>query len=39
MPHGDTPKLEPISEAGGGQVREPTKAYLAEIIAPMNDLF
>lgn len=36
---GDTPKLEPISEAGGGQVREPTKAYLAEIIAQVNDLF
>ena len=36
---GEAPKLEPISEAGGGQVREPMKAYLTEIIEQVNDLF
>jgi type I restriction enzyme R subunit len=36
---GEAPKLEPIREAGAGQVREPTKAYLAEIIEAVNDLF
>jgi type I restriction enzyme R subunit len=35
----EAPKLEPISEAGGGMVREPMKAYLAEIIEQVNDLF
>jgi type I restriction enzyme R subunit len=36
---GDTPKLTPLGEAGSGQVREKEKAYLAEIIAKVNDLF
>ncbi len=36
---GDTPKLEPITEAGGGSVQEKEKALLKEIIAKVNDLF
>ncbi len=36
---GETPKLEPITEAGAGQVREKTVAYMAEIIEKVNDLF
>lgn len=36
---GDAPKLEPITETGGGQVREKTVAYMAQIIALVNDLF
>ncbi len=33
------PTLNPLSEAGSGQVREQQKAYLTEIIAKLNDLF
>ncbi|QDV56473.1 type I restriction endonuclease subunit R [Rosistilla oblonga] len=33
------PELKPISEAGSGMVREKEKAYLAEIIQKVNDLF
>jgi type I restriction enzyme R subunit len=36
---GETPKLEPITEAGSGGVQEKEKARLAEIIAKVNDLF
>jgi type I restriction enzyme R subunit len=36
---GEAPKLAPLGEAGSGQVREKEKAYLAEIIAKVNDLF
>ena len=36
---GDNPKLEPLTEAGGGSVNEKQKALLAEIIARVNDLF
>ena len=36
---GETPKLEPITEAGGGSVQEKEKAFLAEIIQKLNDLF
>ena len=36
---GETPKLEPITEAGSGSVQEKEKAYLAEIIEKVNDLF
>ena len=36
---GETPKLEPITEAGSGSVQEKEKAYLGEIIAKLNDLF
>ena len=41
MPLGDgrAPKLEPITEAGSGSVQEKEKAYLAEIIEKVNDLF
>lgn len=36
---GDQPKLEPISESGGGAVQEKQKALLNEIIRKVNDLF
>ena len=36
---GEYPKLTPITDAGGGSVQEKEKAYLAEIIAKVNDLF
>ena len=32
-------KLQPMTEAGDGEIREPEKAYLKEIIARLNDLF
>ena len=36
---GDASPLPPIDSAGAGQVRERQKAYMAEIIAKLNDLF
>ena len=36
---GETPKLEPITEAGSGNVQEKEKARLDEIIEKVNDLF
>lgn len=36
---GQAEKLGPMSEAGGGEVREPEKAFLSQIIAKVNDLF
>lgn len=36
---GETPKLEPITEAGSGSVQEKERAYMAEIIEKVNDLF
>ena len=36
---GDTPKLEPVTEAGSGSVQERERAMLAEIIEKVNDLF
>jgi type I restriction enzyme R subunit len=39
LEEGETPKLTPLGEAGSGQVREKEKAYLAEIIDKVNDLF
>jgi len=36
---GESPKLDPITEAGSGMVQEPEKAYLVEIIEKVNDLF
>ena len=35
----EKPKLEPLTEAGGGGLHEKEKALLAEIIQRMNDLF
>ncbi len=35
----DGPKLNPLTESGGGSVQEKEKAFLAEIIAKVNDLF
>ena len=39
LSEGETPKLEPITEAGSGSVQEKEKAFLAEIIEKLNDLF
>ncbi|MCP9791492.1 type I restriction endonuclease subunit R [Vulcanococcus limneticus] len=36
---GEAPKLQPLTEAGTGQVQEKQKALLEEIIARVNDLF
>ena len=36
---GETPKSEPITEAGSGRVQEKERAWLAEIIEKLNDLF
>jgi type I restriction enzyme R subunit len=36
---GETPRLEPITEAGSGNVQEKQKALLIEIIERVNDLF
>ena len=36
---GDTPKLDPITGIGGGEVQEKERAFLREIIQKVNDLF
>ncbi|HZZ94240.1 MAG TPA: DEAD/DEAH box helicase family protein [Usitatibacter sp.] len=36
---GSGEKLQPMDEAGHGEVREPEKAYLSQIIERLNDLF
>lgn len=36
---GETPKIEPITEAGSGSVQEKEKAWLNEIIEKVNSLF
>lgn len=36
---GERPKLQPLTDAGGGEVNEKEKAQLAEIIAKVNELF
>jgi type I restriction enzyme R subunit len=36
---GKTPKLEPITEAGSGELHDKEKARLNEIIEKVNDLF
>lgn len=36
---GPSPKLDPLTEAGGGSLQEKQKARLSEIISKVNDLF
>ena len=36
---GETPLLPPITEAGSGNVQEPQKIYMVELIQKVNDLF
>jgi type I restriction enzyme, R subunit len=36
---GDATLLDPITEAGSGQVQEPQKAYMRELIAKLNEVF
>jgi hypothetical protein len=39
LPGGEYPSLKPITEEGRGQVQEKQRAWLAEIIARVNELF
>ncbi len=39
LDEGENPKLDPLTEVGGGMVREKEKAFLREIIQKVNDLF
>ncbi|MDP1915737.1 MAG: type I restriction endonuclease [Myxococcales bacterium] len=39
LPQGQSPKLEPLTEAGSGGVQEKEKARLAAIIEKLNELF
>lgn len=39
LSEGETPKLEPLTEAGSGTVQEKERAYMGEIIEKLNDLF
>ena len=36
---GETPKIDPLTETGGGSVQDKDKALLREIIEKVNDLF
>lgn len=36
---GETPTLDPVTEAGSGSVREPVTAFMREIIEKLNELF
>lgn len=36
---GDTERIDPMDDAGSGQVQDKTKVALAELIAKVNDLF
>ncbi len=36
---GDTPKLEPITDAGSGSLQEKQTAYMGELIEKLNELF
>ncbi len=36
---GDSPKLDPITEAGSGMLHEKEKVYMGEIIEKLNELF
>ena len=36
---GETPRLDPLTETGGGKVQEKQTAYLAELIEKVNSLF
>ena len=39
LDEGENPKLEPLTEVGGGSVQEKQKALMSEIIKKVNDLF
>ncbi|MFA6135217.1 MAG: type I restriction endonuclease [Phycisphaerae bacterium] len=36
---GEAPKLEPITEAGSGSIQEKQKAFIADLIEKLNELF
>jgi type I restriction enzyme R subunit len=36
---GDTPKLDPLTEAGSGALHEKAKVYMTELIEKLNELF
>jgi type I restriction enzyme R subunit len=39
LSEGETPKLEPITDAGSAGVQEKTKVFMAELIEKLNELF
>lgn len=39
LSEGETPKLEPITDTGGGSVQEKTKVFMGELIEKLNELF
>lgn len=39
LSEGETPKLDPITEAGSGSVQEHQKAFMGELIEKLNELF
>lgn len=39
LSQGEADKLKPMTDVGSAQVKEPEMAYLAEILAKVNDLF
>ncbi|MEQ1854379.1 MAG: type I restriction endonuclease subunit R, partial [Chthoniobacteraceae bacterium] len=39
LSEGETPKLEPITDVGGGSLQEKTKVWMAELIEKLNELF
>lgn len=39
LSEGESPKLQPLTETGSGQVQEKERVYLSEIIQKVNDLF
>lgn len=39
LSEGETPKLEPITDAGSAGVQEKTKVYMGELIEKLNELF
>ncbi len=39
LSEGETPKLDPLTEAGSGSVQEQQKIYMGELIEKLNELF
>jgi type I restriction enzyme R subunit len=39
LSEGEAPKLDPITEAGSGALQEKQKAYIADLIVKLNELF
>ena len=39
LSYGDTPKLEPITDAGSSSVQQKQQVYMRELIEKLNQLF